>query len=112
MMNMTGSNENIRDGVMKEPNVSHRSSWTLSRPTKPAAINSATWGALDGALLTRMMDENAKLDQPLDAREVTLNAIVESAETVTSYFVNLICGERTGRVERVVRVPGFSAIDM
>lgn len=40
------------------------------------------------------------------------NAIVESAETVTSYFVSLICGERTERVERVVRVPGFPAIDM
>ncbi len=45
---------------------------------RPVRIG-VNWGSLDGALLTRMMDENAKLDQPLDAREVTLNAIVESA---------------------------------
>lgn len=36
-------------------------------------------------------------------------AVVESAETVMSYFVSLICGERT---ERVARALGFSAIDM
>jgi hypothetical protein len=36
-------------------------------------------------------------------------AVVESAETAMSYFVNLMCGERT---ERVVRALFFSAIDM
>ena len=36
-------------------------------------------------------------------------ADVESAETVMSYFVSLICGERTGRV---VRALVFSAIDI
>ena len=36
-------------------------------------------------------------------------AVVESAETVMSYFVSLICGERTGSVARAL---GFSAIDM
>ncbi len=45
---------------------------------RPVRIG-VNWGSLDGALLTRMMDENAKLAEPLDAREVTLNAIVESA---------------------------------
>src|ERR1700681_3776238 len=45
---------------------------------KPVRIG-VNWGSLDGALLTRMMDENSKLDQPKDAREVTLEAIVVSA---------------------------------
>ena len=36
-------------------------------------------------------------------------ADVDSAETAMSYFVSLICGERT---ERVARGLGFSAIDM
>ena len=45
---------------------------------KPVRIG-VNWGSLDGALLTRMMDENAKSPEPLDAREVTMNAIVESA---------------------------------
>src|SRR5438309_7587738 len=36
-------------------------------------------GSLDQSLLTRMMDENSKLADPLDAKEVTMNAIVASA---------------------------------
>ncbi len=44
---------------------------------KPVRIG-VNWGSLDSVLLTRMMDENARLPEPLDAREVTLNAIVES----------------------------------
>ncbi len=44
---------------------------------KPVRIG-VNWGSLDGALLTQMMDENARLPEPLDAREVTMNAIVES----------------------------------
>ena len=45
---------------------------------RPVRIG-VNWGSLDGALLTRMMDENNLLADPLDARAVTLNAIVESA---------------------------------
>jgi (E)-4-hydroxy-3-methylbut-2-enyl-diphosphate synthase len=37
------------------------------------------WGSLDQALLTRMMDDNSRLAEPKDAREVTLEAIVVSA---------------------------------
>lgn len=44
---------------------------------KPVRIG-VNWGSLDGALLTKMMDDNARLAEPLDAREVTMNAIVES----------------------------------
>jgi len=45
---------------------------------KPVRIG-VNWGSLDQALLTRMMDENAKCAEPLDAEEVTQQAIVESA---------------------------------
>src|ERR1700729_3588200 len=45
---------------------------------KPVRIG-VNWGSLDGALLTRMMDENSRLAEPKDAREVTLDAIVVSA---------------------------------
>ena len=45
---------------------------------KPVRIG-VNWGSLDQALLTRMMDENSSLLEPLDASEVTINAIVASA---------------------------------
>jgi (E)-4-hydroxy-3-methylbut-2-enyl-diphosphate synthase len=45
---------------------------------KPVRIG-VNWGSLDQQLLTEMMDENARLREPLDARDVTMNAMVESA---------------------------------
>ncbi|MFE1601408.1 flavodoxin-dependent (E)-4-hydroxy-3-methylbut-2-enyl-diphosphate synthase [Methylobacterium sp. ID0610] len=39
----------------------------------------ANWGSLDDALLTRMMDENARSERPLDARAVMREAMVQSA---------------------------------
>ncbi len=39
----------------------------------------ANWGSLDQDLLTGMMDENARLPRPLDARAVTREALVRSA---------------------------------
>ena len=45
---------------------------------KPVRIG-VNWGSLDQQLLTRMMDANARSIAPLDARDVTMNAIVESA---------------------------------
>ncbi|MBI4460349.1 MAG: flavodoxin-dependent (E)-4-hydroxy-3-methylbut-2-enyl-diphosphate synthase, partial [Acidobacteria bacterium] len=45
---------------------------------KPVRIG-VNWGSLDQALLTRRMDENAHRPDPLDAEEVTQQAIVESA---------------------------------
>src|SRR3984893_11275451 len=45
---------------------------------RPVRIG-VNWGSLDQALLTRMMDENSQLADPLDAKEVTMNAIVASA---------------------------------
>ncbi len=45
---------------------------------KPVRIG-VNWGSLDQALLTRLMDENNKLDEPKDARDVTMEAMVQSA---------------------------------
>src|SRR3954447_2157678 len=45
---------------------------------KPVRIG-VNWGSLDQVLLTRMMDENSKLDEPKDARDVTMEAMVVSA---------------------------------
>jgi (E)-4-hydroxy-3-methylbut-2-enyl-diphosphate synthase len=45
---------------------------------KPVRIG-ANWGSLDQELLTRLMDENARSPQPKDAREVTREAMVQSA---------------------------------
>jgi (E)-4-hydroxy-3-methylbut-2-enyl-diphosphate synthase len=45
---------------------------------KPVRIG-VNWGSLDQALLTEMMDANAALAEPRDARDVTMDAMVESA---------------------------------
>ena len=37
------------------------------------------WGSLDAALLTTLMEENARLPQPLDARAVMIEAMLQSA---------------------------------
>jgi (E)-4-hydroxy-3-methylbut-2-enyl-diphosphate synthase len=55
---------------------------------KPVRIG-VNWGSLDQALLGRLMDANARLAEPRNARDVTLEAIVtsalESAELAESY---------------------------
>jgi (E)-4-hydroxy-3-methylbut-2-enyl-diphosphate synthase len=48
------------------------------RYQKPVRIG-VNWGSLDQALLTRLMDENARLAGPLAAPEVVREAIVQSA---------------------------------
>jgi (E)-4-hydroxy-3-methylbut-2-enyl-diphosphate synthase len=45
---------------------------------KPVRIG-VNWGSLDQDLLTQMMDANAKLPEPLDAREVYIEAMLASA---------------------------------
>jgi (E)-4-hydroxy-3-methylbut-2-enyl-diphosphate synthase len=45
---------------------------------KPVRIG-VNWGSLDRQLLTEMMDANARRPEPLDARDVTMEAMVESA---------------------------------
>ena len=51
---------------------------TAIRHNKPVRIG-ANWGSLDQELLTHLMDENAKSAKPRDAREVTREAMVQSA---------------------------------
>jgi (E)-4-hydroxy-3-methylbut-2-enyl-diphosphate synthase len=45
---------------------------------KPVRIG-VNWGSLNQELVASMMDENAKLENPLDAVKVTQNALIESA---------------------------------
>src|SRR6187551_3028904 len=51
---------------------------TAIKHGKPVRIG-ANWGSLDQELLTRLMDENARSSSPRDAREVTHEAMVQSA---------------------------------
>jgi len=48
------------------------------RNDKPVRIG-VNWGSLDRQLLTELMDQNAKQADPLDARDVMINAMIESA---------------------------------
>ncbi|MCU1307228.1 MAG: 4-hydroxy-3-methylbut-2-en-yl diphosphate synthase [Acidobacteriaceae bacterium] len=45
---------------------------------RPVRIG-VNWGSLDQALLTKMMDENSRLAEPKDARDVMMEAMVVSA---------------------------------
>ncbi len=49
-----------------------------SENNKPVRIG-VNWGSLDQDLLTQMMDANSKLQDPEDARDVYMNAMLESA---------------------------------
>src|SRR6186997_2241080 len=51
---------------------------TAIRHDKPVRIG-ANWGSLDQELLTHLMDQNAKSNAPMDAREVTREAMIQSA---------------------------------
>src|ERR1700726_4908989 len=51
---------------------------TAIKHDKPVRIG-ANWGSLDQELLTHLMDENPKSNQPVDARDVTREAMIQSA---------------------------------
>src|SRR5262247_1146607 len=51
---------------------------TAIRHNKPVRIG-ANWGSLDQELLTHLMDENSRSNAPKDARDVTREAMVQSA---------------------------------
>ncbi|MBI3680809.1 MAG: flavodoxin-dependent (E)-4-hydroxy-3-methylbut-2-enyl-diphosphate synthase [Acidobacteria bacterium] len=77
---------------------------------KPVRIG-VNWGSLDQALLTRMMDENGRRAGPLDAREVTLNAIVASgllsAQAAESYGLprnRIVISAKVSGVQDLVEV--------
>ena len=48
---------------------------------KPVRIG-VNWGSLDQALLTKMMDENSKLRQPAEARDVMIEAMLRQRDRV------------------------------
>lgn len=77
---------------------------------KPVRIG-VNWGSLDQALLARLMDENAKLPEPLDAQHVMKEAIVrsaiESAEMAESYGMakdHIILSAKCSNVQDLVDV--------
>ncbi len=47
------------------------------------------WGSLDQELLTEMMDANAKLQTPKDFRDVTIDAMIQSAVRSSEYALKL-----------------------
>jgi (E)-4-hydroxy-3-methylbut-2-enyl-diphosphate synthase len=77
---------------------------------RPVRIG-VNWGSLDSALLTRMMDENNLLAEPLDAKTVTLRAIVvsaiESAKAAEHYGLSrdrIILSAKVSGVQDLIRV--------
>jgi (E)-4-hydroxy-3-methylbut-2-enyl-diphosphate synthase len=78
--------------------------------SKPVRIG-VNWGSLDQVLLTRMMDENATLEDPLDAHAVMLEAIVESA--LASARAAEAIGMRSDQIvlsAKVSRVPDLAHV--
>jgi (E)-4-hydroxy-3-methylbut-2-enyl-diphosphate synthase len=51
---------------------------TAIKHNKPVRIG-ANWGSLDQELLTHLMDQNSRSNDPKDAREVTREAMIQSA---------------------------------
>jgi (E)-4-hydroxy-3-methylbut-2-enyl-diphosphate synthase len=77
---------------------------------RPVRIG-VNWGSLDQALLTRMMDENNRLPEPLDAMAVTQRAIVvsaiESARAAEHYGLgrdHIILSAKVSGVQDLIRV--------
>ncbi len=77
---------------------------------KPVRIG-VNWGSLDGALLVRMMDENSKAANPLDAAGVMKEAIVrsalESAELAEKYGLGrdqIIISAKVSNVQDLIDV--------
>jgi (E)-4-hydroxy-3-methylbut-2-enyl-diphosphate synthase len=70
---------NVGRGSKRDPQFAQMIE-TACRYGKPVRIG-VNWGSLDSDLLTRLMDENSALPQPLDAQAVMRNAVVQSALT-------------------------------
>src|SRR6202166_2126855 len=70
---------------------------------RPVRIG-VNWGSLDSALLTRMMDENSRLAEPKDARDVTMEAMVVSA--LNSAALAEQCGLRADQIILSAKVSG------
>jgi (E)-4-hydroxy-3-methylbut-2-enyl-diphosphate synthase len=77
---------------------------------KPVRIG-VNWGSLDQAMLTQLMDENAKAAQPRSALEINLEAIIQSALYSAAYAEQLgmsrdkiILSCKVSRVQEVITV--------
>jgi (E)-4-hydroxy-3-methylbut-2-enyl-diphosphate synthase len=70
---------------------------------KPVRIG-VNWGSLDQTLLTEMMDANATQAEPRDARDVTMDAMVESALRSAKLAEN--CGLGHDRIVISAKVSG------
>ena len=77
---------------------------------RPVRIG-VNWGSLDQALLTRMMDDNSKSENPLEAGAITLRALVasaiESANTAEHYGLGhdqIILSAKVSGVRELVAV--------
>jgi (E)-4-hydroxy-3-methylbut-2-enyl-diphosphate synthase len=70
---------------------------------KPVRIG-VNWGSLDQALLTELMDANARASEPRDARDVMIEAMVESA--VRSADLAEATGLRHDRIILSAKVSG------
>jgi (E)-4-hydroxy-3-methylbut-2-enyl-diphosphate synthase len=68
---------NVGRGTKRDPQFAEMIE-VACRNDKPVRIG-VNWGSLDQDLLTRLMDENSKLAEPLDAGDVTREALVVSA---------------------------------
>jgi (E)-4-hydroxy-3-methylbut-2-enyl-diphosphate synthase len=83
---------------------------TALRYNKTVRIG-ANWGSLDGDLLTKLMDENALLASPRDARSVTREALVQSvllsaaqAEAIGLTRDHIILSAKVSAVQDLVAV--------
>jgi (E)-4-hydroxy-3-methylbut-2-enyl-diphosphate synthase len=77
---------------------------------KPVRIG-VNWGSLDQSLLTRMMDENADREEPLDAHAVTLAAMVESALASAAFAERVgLPHERIILSAKISRVPDLARV--
>jgi (E)-4-hydroxy-3-methylbut-2-enyl-diphosphate synthase len=68
---------NVGRGSKRDPQFAYMIE-IANRYAKPVRIG-VNWGSLDQDLLTRLMDENSKREQPWDAMDVVREAIVVSA---------------------------------
>jgi (E)-4-hydroxy-3-methylbut-2-enyl-diphosphate synthase len=68
---------NVGKGKLHDPNFRQLIEVALEH-RKPVRIG-VNWGSLDQELLTRLMEANARLPEPREAREVLIGAIIESA---------------------------------
>jgi (E)-4-hydroxy-3-methylbut-2-enyl-diphosphate synthase len=77
---------------------------TALKYEKPVRIG-VNWGSLDQELLTHLMDENARSDDPRDARKVLHEAMVQSALLSTARAVELGLG-----ADRIILSAKVSAV--